>query len=1353
MANGSAPEGGGDHCGVCSDARYDKPIVSSAFGRYRLLERLGQGGMAEVFKAKSYGVEGFEKILVIKRILPELSRSQDFVDMFIHEAKLAVRLSHANIVQVFDLGKAPSGEPGGTKQPDAYYIAMEYVHGLDLASVLARCRRQQVALPIEMSVYVASEIAKGLDHAHRRRDERMRPLGIVHRDVSPQNVLLSFEGEVKVTDFGVAKARGALDKAAPEDTRAKRLQGKFGYMSPEQSRGESVDARSDLFSLGIIVYECVTGVNPFSAPTTFETLRRVQACEYPPLSLLRPDAPPELVAILKTAMANNPADRYPNAGRTYEALLAFLYAQGRRYGAHDLAEFLSRFRETGDAVGSGATPEPMLETEGGNPQTELTPVEGPSVRTESSVRVATGLRSNAIDGAVEMGERREVTAMVIELPRHISSDVVDKAAIIVERWGGRVLRREVGHIAAIFGLGDQDGRDTEMATRCGLVALRSLEPSHPPGVGLHVGRIHVSSAGEPAEDDRLGTLIDTARDLARVREGQAAMSTPAMRQVKALFEFEPLSDSDRPVSNVPALRVSEARGPGESLGRFVGRKDELRRIGVVLALAAKRRARVLTIRGDHGVGKTRLLYEVERRLRKGGYDVGFHIATCPPQGSGFHLSGVVCMLQVLCGTTEGDARERILALEPRLRALGLQGDEVQAVLMALGAGNTTVGGDASALLCHALTRMVQSLCADRPHTFAWDVAHAMDDDSYALLAEVLRRCGQTRVVFAFAALVGFSHALEKTEGHVGIHVGDLAPPEVERLVALRLAVDAVPEELLHFVRGRAGGHPLFVGEVVKALVDAGAVSVAGRRVVSTRLVGQDLALPKTLRGLVASRVARLSVEEKATLQAAAVLGDPIDLAVLSSMTGQRMPALERSIAAIAARDFVVHTGPAELRLASPLVREVVADALTPEAAREMHAAAARALEMTLGERAREHPARIAEHLYEAGDRGGAAGYFAKSGERLLAMGQLEAAARDCAYAITLADPATCAPEELVTRLERLASALRLVRVSPGAKELCDRVVEHADRAGARDRRVRARVAAGQVLAAVNQIEHGRVRLAEAAAIANAEPRLEKLVLLADVDLATRQGDFRRALALLGDLRTIARASSDDQEEHRIALHLAQSHGAIGDRATALANLHEAERLLPHDQTAALERARVRALVDYFTRDFRSAVQRNEEAIGLARDMGLAHEVMLNMHNLGHALVCLDDLPRAYGAIQQSLSLSCELGDERFANDNRMVLAYLDGIKGTVDGERLLRQGIAYAESKEFTWDVIGGQGLLAKLLRRLGQRSAAREEYEKASKLAVAAGHRLVADDCERALEELEKGETILPRVRGDSAS
>ncbi|MCA9609112.1 MAG: serine/threonine protein kinase, partial [Myxococcales bacterium] len=186
------------------------------YGKYQLLELLARGGMAEVFKAKSHGVEGFEKVLVIKRILPELSENPRFVEMFINEAKIAVTLSHANIVQVFDLGRAD----------ECYFIAMEYVAGYDLATVLTRGRKIGRPLPQELAVYVVSELAKGLDYAHRRRDAQQRQLHIVHRDVSPQNVLVSFEGEVKLTDFGIAKAALAME----ENTDAGVLKGKYAYM-------------------------------------------------------------------------------------------------------------------------------------------------------------------------------------------------------------------------------------------------------------------------------------------------------------------------------------------------------------------------------------------------------------------------------------------------------------------------------------------------------------------------------------------------------------------------------------------------------------------------------------------------------------------------------------------------------------------------------------------------------------------------------------------------------------------------------------------------------------------------------------------------------------------------------------------------------------------------------------------------------------------------------------------------------------------------------------------------------------------------------------------------------------------
>ena len=417
-----------------------------------------------------------------------------------------------------------------------------------------------------------------------------------------------------------------------------------------------------------------------------------------------------------------------------------------------------------------------------------------------------------------------------------------------------------------------------------------------------------------------------------MREGRVVMSAAAMAQVKTLFEFDSPANIDPSAKGMRYLVVNDVRGPSEAFGRFVGRKEELRRIGELLVRVTKRHAQVLTIRGDHGVGKTRLLHEVERRLVRGQYSVGFHIATCPPEGGEFPLLGIVCMLRVMCGTIEGDTQDRIVALQPRLRALGLPGDEVNAVLVALGANLPPSDGDAKALLKQAFTRVVQSLCDDCPHCFAWDTAHAMDEESFGVLAHVIRAVRAiARVHFLFSTRAGFSHRLETSDHHAALDLGDSAPADVERLVASRLAVHVVPDELLRFVRARAGGYPLFVEELLKALVDSGAISVAEKRVVAMSLAGQDLALPKTLRGLVASRVARLARLERKTLQAAAVLGDAVDVNVLSEMLGQPMPTLEQSIAALSDRGILRTSARAISRFTSPIIPEVIVEALAPEA--------------------------------------------------------------------------------------------------------------------------------------------------------------------------------------------------------------------------------------------------------------------------------------------------------------------------------------------------------------------------------------------------------------------------------------
>ena len=301
-----------------------KPVP---FGKYYLLERINVGGMAEVFKAKTFGVEGFERLLAVKRILPNIAEDEEFITMFIDEAKIAVQLQHANIAQIFDLGKVD----------ESFFIALEYVHGRDLRSIFDRMRNKAEALPIAMACYVTMQVCEGLDYAHNKRDAQGRELNLVHRDISPQNVLIGYEGEVKLIDFGIAKAAGKASK-----TQAGILKGKFGYMSPEQVRGLPIDKRSDIFAVGIVLYELLTGERLFIGESDFSTLEKVRNVEIQPPSSYNKKIPQELERVVLKALARDPEDRYANAIDLHDDLQSFLYSVGEFFSRKDLAAWMKK---------------------------------------------------------------------------------------------------------------------------------------------------------------------------------------------------------------------------------------------------------------------------------------------------------------------------------------------------------------------------------------------------------------------------------------------------------------------------------------------------------------------------------------------------------------------------------------------------------------------------------------------------------------------------------------------------------------------------------------------------------------------------------------------------------------------------------------------------------------------------------------------------------------------------------------------------------------------------------------------------------------------------------------------------
>jgi len=311
----------------------------SEFGQYVIEEHIATGGMADVYKARMMGMEGFQKTVAIKRILGNLTDSDEFVRMFIDEAKLAAQLNHNNIIHIYDLGKVDR----------SHYIAMEYIEGHDLRSILEKCRQRDVKMPIELALYITNLLASALDYAHKKHDFEDRALGLVHRDVSPQNVLISFDGDIKLCDFGIAKAASKASQ-----TRSGALKGKLQYMSPEQAWGKDIDHRSDIFSLGLVLFEMLTNEKVFSGTSELSVLEQVRDPIITAPSMKNAEVDSEVDRIIFLALKAERDERYQSAEDLESDLEKVMRKKGWSADRSTLVAFL-------DSLDSGRQVQPFAE--------------------------------------------------------------------------------------------------------------------------------------------------------------------------------------------------------------------------------------------------------------------------------------------------------------------------------------------------------------------------------------------------------------------------------------------------------------------------------------------------------------------------------------------------------------------------------------------------------------------------------------------------------------------------------------------------------------------------------------------------------------------------------------------------------------------------------------------------------------------------------------------------------------------------------------------------------------------------------------------------------------------------------
>jgi serine/threonine protein kinase/tetratricopeptide (TPR) repeat protein len=1316
-------------------------MTSSAptlYGKYQLVQLLARGGMAEVFKAKSHGVEGFEKTLVIKRILPELSQNPQFVEMFINEAKIAVTLSHANIVQVFDLGRAN----------ETYFIAMEWVAGYDLATLLRRAKTLRLPLAQELAVFVVSELAKGLDYAHRRRDAAMRPLHIVHRDVSPQNVLVSLEGEVKLTDFGVAKAKTLVSVG----TEAGVLKGKYAYMSPEQAGGGTaghateVDARTDLYALGVVLYEALSGHNPFDADSSYEILRRVRAGERAPLRSVSPDVPEELANIVERAMHPSPSQRYPHAGSLYEALVQFLYSSGRRVGGHDLSRYVAQIRDASGASRSDHDGRHLRAIFEGDSRVKApTPIDSPSRRAEPR-RHTTGVSRPA-------HELRDATFAVLRGHRVALLATAPEIVTLVGRYGGQLMGGSAlglddeDEVGLLFGLRDPDGRDTEMAARCALRILHRTSSNGAlavPAIGIDARRILVDVRGEPLRDESFREFARTARAVSREASlGQVCVSASARRAIQSLFSTLPVSE-DAEASHLIEAELS----PLDAAGKFVGRREELRRIGELFALANRGKVRVLGIVGDAGSGKTRILHEARRRLRAAGHDVGMYVASCQRQGRNVGLSAITDLLRVLLGVDELDAPDVVRDKVLRTRELGLTAPEVGALGVLLGATAATDATDSlGRLIRPALLRVAMKLASDRLTALCFDNADAMDDESQAILDALLREGKDARLVVVLAHRLGFAHPWREGSRYVELSLEPLSDEDVARLVATRLAAEEVPVELLREVTTKSAGNPLYVEEYLKALGDTGAIEVReGHVVLQMQLAATEV--PRSLRGLVASRLSRLSATDRHLLQIGALANGRFTSELLASVAGEPLASTLDAVAVLEGKGLLSRPSPSELGIAHELVGEVLRDGLTLETRREMHGAIATALEALYPQRVDEIAERLAFHHREAGDRVRASAFLVRAADRV-ANERPRAALQHLERAIELAS--NTAHRDATRLLEMYArygtAALDGHVLAEGAEKL-KAGIDLAESLGRSADIARLALLRGRILVQAFEIDEGQRWVERADEIARSieDVTIERDATLARAEAELRRGERRRAITLLERALALCVATGDLERQLRCLTSLALAHATGGDQLAGLARIAEARDILATrpNKSAECELHTMESLVCYFARDYEKAIAAGTRCLDLAKEFQLPYHAAVSAHNIGDSYVRLNDFKRAFSSLRYSYEVARDHGLEHVQFANLRVLGYIDAMRfASPDGRAHILEAIRYAERKHMIWEGVQGRVMLAIVDQSQGAIEESRSSLREALRLAVDHGYGTYADQIQRALVSLQSGEPI----------
>ncbi|MCP4606764.1 MAG: protein kinase [Proteobacteria bacterium] len=961
-------------------------------GRYTVLRKIGSGGMAEVFLARSQWAQGTEKLMVIKNIHPALAQNTKFINMFVDEARVAMRLNHTNIVQVYTFEQIDG----------AYILAMEYVDGPNLFELETAVWETENRIPFGIAALITAEVAKGLDYAHSRCDDQGEPIDIVHRDVSPQNILISREGAVKIADFGIARARW-LDEEASET-----VKGKYGYMAPEQASGRPVDRRSDVYALGVVLFEMLVGRPLLNFRPGDNPLEIVKQASHPTPSAIDPSIPEPLDVVVEKAMAKDPSRRFQTAREMAKELIRYLHLETEIYDAQALeslgAEFIGDFK----SIGAHESENDLADLP--TPKRDVEAIDEPTLPFtklgEEEQRAAV-----VVSGRFNIEQHPSAGELSAEIMRLVSEMAFKAEGIFKQQYSG---------FTVFLGILHSSMEDAIRGIRLAhdvLDATRALSVDHRLRIRakLTVNRGFVRCLPAiPGRVPRFDPEPELSREAAvlldEVQYGDIVADDRIYRLARREYKFEELrvkdtAGIDDTANQEPAqsrsYRIIGARSRRERIREihtgdsFHGRENELNRLRQALKTAMSGRLAVLEVTGEMGIGKSCL---VGHFLETSAVSSSVQVlrAECLFAERDRPLATVVATARDAIGVSEGTTGRKLSKRLDKLiseapRHLELNARFLKELLEYPDALWTGYKGGQRELIrrsASSLSVLISILTAERPAVLVVENAHWLDGPSIDVMSELARLSTELPLLVLIAgqrSVMSGRHipCLEKIE------VKELPDRLLKQLILERLGSSESMEDLAEQIMRRVQGNPFFAGEILDSLIEQ-------KIIIET--TGEDspqfhqkrpgtIRLPTTMEGIAGSRIDILAPEQRAVLRTAAAVGASFTKDIISGLVGRNV---EGEITALVNQKLLTPM-PQELgrapsfRFSQPMVREAAYGGLSNQDRRRIHRTMAEQL-MDCADKGEAVPkVRIAWHLDRCGETEAAGSYYLEAGNAALSI--------------------------------------------------------------------------------------------------------------------------------------------------------------------------------------------------------------------------------------------------------------------------------------------------------------------------------------------------------------------------------